>query len=176
MRKAQPVRRTSSILRNESGSVLILGLIMLAMLTVIGVSLTVISTTEVQISGNERIHKMAFYAAESGWQMVITWLDSRYPAVTDNQTTSEIYAKIHDDNSTSASFFSLTTDNSTRYSMSLRFQGAAIAPGFSTDFYRYTYRVDSHGLMTATGSGGDSRDARARVRVTAGKIYYVGGY
>lgn len=105
MAKGCSIGKAFFLLKSESGSVLILSLIMLAMLTVIGVGLTVISSTELHISGNERIHKMAFYAAESGWQMIITWLDSRYPAVTDNQTTSEIYANIHDDNSTSASFF-----------------------------------------------------------------------
>ncbi len=160
MDKLQPVSKTSSILKSESGSVLILSLIMLAMLTIIGVTLTATSTVEVQISGNERIHNMAFYAAESGWQLGVTWLDSKFPPITDNQTTSQmIHYDIYD---RSASSFlltnSLTNDNSSRYSMNIRFMGAPGIPvaGYSADsFIRYTYFIDSRGVSTATGSGGN---------------------
>jgi len=53
-------------LNNEKGSVLIIAVIFLMLLTVIGIFATTTSTIEVQISGNDKINKMVFYAADSG--------------------------------------------------------------------------------------------------------------
>ena len=53
-------------LNNEKGSVLIIAVIFLMLLTVLGAFATTTSTIEVQISGNDKISKMVFYAADSG--------------------------------------------------------------------------------------------------------------
>ena len=53
-------------LSNEDGSVLILALLILAFLSIIGVSATTTSTIEVQIAGNDRTFKRNFYKAEAG--------------------------------------------------------------------------------------------------------------
>ena len=53
-------------LKNEDGSVLVVALIMLVLLTIIGISASTTSTIEVRIAGNEKFHKMAFYAADGG--------------------------------------------------------------------------------------------------------------
>ena len=50
--------------RNEEGAVLVLCLITLVLLTLIGVSATTTSRLEVEISGNDKTYKEAFYAAE----------------------------------------------------------------------------------------------------------------
>ena len=52
--------------KNEDGTVLVVALIMLVLLTVIGISASTTSTIEIRIAGNEKFHKMAFYAADGG--------------------------------------------------------------------------------------------------------------
>lgn len=54
------------LIRNEEGTVLIVALLMLVMLTVIGMSASTISNVEIQIAGNDKFYKMAFYAADGG--------------------------------------------------------------------------------------------------------------
>jgi hypothetical protein len=54
------------IIENESGSVLIIALIMLVLLTVLGITATSTSNIELQIAGNERNYKRAFYVANAG--------------------------------------------------------------------------------------------------------------
>ena len=55
-----------SILNNEDGSVIILALLMLAILTILGVSSTNTSTTELKIVRNEQLYQIHFDQAESG--------------------------------------------------------------------------------------------------------------
>jgi hypothetical protein len=52
-------------LKNEDGSVLVVALLVLALLTVIGIAAMSTTNIEQHISANEKIHKMAFYAAEA---------------------------------------------------------------------------------------------------------------
>ena len=52
-------------LNNEDGSVLVLALVMLVLLTLIGISATTTSMIENKISGNERVYKRNLYAAEA---------------------------------------------------------------------------------------------------------------
>lgn len=54
------------LIRNEQGTVLILALLMLVMLTVIGISASTISSIELQVAGNEKFYKVAFFAADGG--------------------------------------------------------------------------------------------------------------
>ncbi len=65
-----------SILNNEKGSVIVLVLIMLALLTILGISSTNTSTTEVMISNNTQRHQLVFYAAESGRKEGAMWLQN----------------------------------------------------------------------------------------------------
>ena len=53
-------------LNNEDGSVLIVALIMLVLLTLIGISATTTSEIETKIAGNERVFKRNLYLAEAG--------------------------------------------------------------------------------------------------------------
>ncbi len=54
------------ILTNDRGSVLIIALLVLVLLTIIGISATTTTTTDIQIASNEKVHSMAFYAADAG--------------------------------------------------------------------------------------------------------------
>lgn len=51
---------------NEQGSMLIVVLMLLVVLTLIGVTATNTSRVEIQVAGNERVHRIAFHLADSG--------------------------------------------------------------------------------------------------------------
>ncbi len=58
-----------SILKNEQGFVLVMAMVALLMLVVVGISVMNTTSVEVEIAGNEKFHKMAFYNADSGVYM-----------------------------------------------------------------------------------------------------------
>lgn len=53
-------------MNNEKGMVLVLAIFMLALLSMIGLSSMMTSTTEINISANEKFSKIVYYQAESG--------------------------------------------------------------------------------------------------------------
>lgn len=61
-------------LRNQNGFAIVVAVMILAILTLIGISSTMIANTELKISTNHAIHTMTFYAAESGAPTAIPWL------------------------------------------------------------------------------------------------------
>ena len=60
------MQKINSITNNQQGSVIIMAVIILAMLSIIGIAATSTSTTEVQVSTNAMLHNIAFYTADSG--------------------------------------------------------------------------------------------------------------
>ena len=71
----------------EKGSVMIVALLILVLLTVIGISATTTSTTEVQIATNDQLNKMVFYAADAGLEVgrrVLSDLKAANPGNWDN--------------------------------------------------------------------------------------------
>jgi Tfp pilus assembly protein PilX len=60
------MRNVIHILGQENGSVMVVSMLMLVLLTIIGIAASNTSTTEVQISTNEQLSRIVFYAAESG--------------------------------------------------------------------------------------------------------------
>ena len=59
------LRRTPNLI-NQNGSVLVIGMLTLAILSLIGIAATTSSSIEAEISGNDRVHKEAFFATEVG--------------------------------------------------------------------------------------------------------------
>ncbi|MCX5904550.1 MAG: pilus assembly PilX N-terminal domain-containing protein [Proteobacteria bacterium] len=59
------MKHTISSGNNEQGFVLVLALFMLTICTMIGMAAMSTSTTELDIAGNERVHKETFYQAEA---------------------------------------------------------------------------------------------------------------
>ncbi len=57
------------IINNQKGSIINLALMMLLLLSLIAISMSKISTTDVKIAGNERLHGTAFYQADGGTQI-----------------------------------------------------------------------------------------------------------
>ena len=60
------MQKIMSIIDNRQGSTIVVALIILVLLTIIGITATNTSTTEVQISTNALLNNVAFYAADSG--------------------------------------------------------------------------------------------------------------
>jgi hypothetical protein len=155
-----------SPLTNDKGSALVVALLILVLLTLMGISATTTSTIEVQMAGNEKFHDMAFYAAESGWQTSLNWLDRQYPGITDKVGWDESATPLptfspgakYDDPDP----IELAEDNVTKYAVKIEFVGTAPVPGYGTNFRRFNYKVDSTGIGPA--------NARSEVRVVAGKI------
>lgn len=88
------MRRRAQLSRNEEGVVLVLCLITLVILTLIGVSMTTTSRLEVEISGNDKTYKEAFYAAEMSLtvgETVVRTLSTRVDL--DEGTTPGRYVK-----------------------------------------------------------------------------------
>jgi hypothetical protein len=67
------------ILKNSKGYALVIGLIMLLILTLLGISAITTTTYETSISGNERIGTEAFYASEAGIQVALHKLPDTTP-------------------------------------------------------------------------------------------------
>jgi Tfp pilus assembly protein PilX len=65
-----------SILANQKGSVIVVAMIILALLTLIGISAVTTSTTEVNIAANDQLNKMVFYTAEAGSEVGRQMLNS----------------------------------------------------------------------------------------------------
>ena len=52
-------------LKNEDGSIMVIALLIMAVLTILGISAIDTSNVEIQIAGNDRIYKDNFYKAEA---------------------------------------------------------------------------------------------------------------
>lgn len=63
--------RLSHALRSESGSAFILVLLALLILTFLGLSLTLVTETEMTLGGTERVINKTFYGAETGVQAAL---------------------------------------------------------------------------------------------------------
>lgn len=91
-------------LKNQNGAALVIGLIMLIVLTLIGLAATFTSTLEVILSGNKRGATDAFFAADSGVQVVIAnienfdipgkYINNQYNPFTDQKNPNPTNAKV----------------------------------------------------------------------------------
>ncbi len=156
---------------NDRGSALVVALLVLVLLTLMGISATTTSTIEVQMAGNEKFHDMAFYAAESGWQTSLNWLDGQYPGVTWKYMDWDggKFIEFNGDFAKDAAKVPVTLagDNHTEYYIKIESVGTRAVPGYGTNFRRFNYRVNSVGF--------GPRNARSEVSVVAGKIFNTEG-
>lgn len=70
--------KSLSILRNNNGAVLVIALLIMAVLSLIGAAATMTSSIEIQISGNQKVGKQAFYAADAGVEHITGILQSLF--------------------------------------------------------------------------------------------------
>lgn len=73
-----------AIFKKDDGSVMVAAMLILVLLTIIGISATTMSNSELNITANAQLHKMVFFTAESGWHVMANWLDDQYPLPTVN--------------------------------------------------------------------------------------------
>ena len=59
------IMKIFSPIKNEQGTVLVIAILILLLITVLGLALLGTTTAYVKIVGNEKIHKISFYAAEA---------------------------------------------------------------------------------------------------------------
>lgn len=62
-------KKYKDLINNENGSALIFAVLILAALTIIGVSSITTSTIEIKIANNDKVYKNAFYAADGGTEV-----------------------------------------------------------------------------------------------------------
>jgi len=55
-----------TLITNEDGSILVVGIVILALLTILGMAVTTTSSIELQIAGNEKSATEGFYRTEAG--------------------------------------------------------------------------------------------------------------
>ncbi|MBS3919541.1 MAG: pilus assembly PilX N-terminal domain-containing protein [Deltaproteobacteria bacterium] len=65
-----------NILKDESGAVLVIALIMMVVMTLIGIAGSFTSIFEIMISGHKRGSTNAFYSADSGVQVTVASIDN----------------------------------------------------------------------------------------------------
>lgn len=68
--------KRGSILLNESGTALLVALVMMIVLTLIGLASIMASTFDIKLSGNKKGTTDAFYAADSGIQATLSDLEN----------------------------------------------------------------------------------------------------
>jgi len=98
------IRRTHTILQDQSGVALVIALLMMIMLTLIGLGSIFSSTFEIKLSGNKRGSTDAFYAADSGVQVIMAnienfdlpgkYADNKYDPFTDTNNPNPTNATV----------------------------------------------------------------------------------
>lgn len=87
------MRNPAALIKSEEGSVMVVALIVLAMLTIIGISASNTSTTELQIVRNDLLYRINFYKAETaareGAQTVANLAKASPAEVNPGQTTQD---------------------------------------------------------------------------------------
>lgn len=184
--------KMTAILKKEQGSVIIAAILLLVLLTVVGIAAVTTSNTELYISTNRQLHKMAFFVAEGGWHVMTAWLDRQYPLPTNDlgsqwtapflnfATSLSFGARTVDDQDHTGEGVSNGEDLNTFYDwvpytindqdymfrVSSEYAGASIAPGWDpTSFLRFNYTVTSDGRISRR-----IRPAEALITVNAGKV------
>ena len=62
----------NSIINNQDGSILLIAVVILIAVTLLGIFAINTSTIEIQIAGNDKVHKQAFCNAEGGLRAIYT--------------------------------------------------------------------------------------------------------
>ena len=169
------MKRIVDSIANDRGSALVVALLVLVLLTLMGISATTTSTIEVQMAGNEKFHEMAFYAADSGWQEALNWLDRQHPGVTwkymdwDGENFFEFDGDFTDFTKDAGALVTLLAeDNHTEYYLKIESVGTTPVAGYGSDYRRLNYRVNSVGMIPG--------NARSELSVIVGKVFDMGVY
>jgi Tfp pilus assembly protein PilX len=174
------MKATIGQLGNENGSIIVVTLIMLVLLTLIGISSTNTSTTELHVAANNQSYQVEFYLADSGWHQGAMWLENRAAPPgwvntdTDDNTVKNFGAGTGSDPEI-ASLAAVTPDNSTLSQYDIPYwykvayldpslvKGGSSAPeGNEKGYERFFYQITSNANTTQ------------QIQVRASKIFKVG--
>ncbi len=94
-------RKNPTLLRSQSGAALVIAMIMMIVMTLIVMAASFTSNFEIKLAGNKRGSTDAFFAADSGVQVVIAnienfnlpgkYIGNKYDPFTETNTTSPDY-------------------------------------------------------------------------------------
>jgi Tfp pilus assembly protein PilX len=159
------MRNKMIIINNENGSAIVLALIMLAILTIIGISSSTTSTIELQIVRNERIFQRDFYIADSIWKYGAYWLEDKSTAPPFINTT--IVRNFGDGAAgvLNNTFPDGTEDGSidtTPYWYNIEYNKNEIIPGSGQDYRKFYYLVKSNA------------NKKQEIDVGVAKVYKIG--
>lgn len=154
-------------LNSQRGAALVLAVMMLAVLTLFGISATTTGMVEIDIARNEKFHDMAFYRAESGWRYAVSWIDLHPDGVV------EEYGSVAAPGSFAEAFSRAATAQpenvgGEKFAVDIAYTGGGYAALWDSDYRRFRYAVTADGF----GPGG----ARSRIEAHPGKIFHTGGY
>jgi Tfp pilus assembly protein PilX len=148
--------KTTSILKNEQGSIIIVAMLAMVFLTIIGITATNTSIFESQIVGNEHRYQIDFYAADSGWKEGAMWLEgSAGPPPEVNPGTDSIVKNFGPDNNT-------LSQSGIPYWYQVAYSGDTKVAGSGKRFREFSYRTTSNANQTQ------------EIEVIVSKIYKVG--
>jgi hypothetical protein len=98
------MEKKKSFLKDQSGAVLVIALIMMIVLTLIGLAATFSSVFEIALSGHKRGSTDAFFSADSGVQVTVAnienfdlpgkYINKKYDPFTDNNNPNPTGAKV----------------------------------------------------------------------------------
>jgi hypothetical protein len=189
-REKKQMIQIKATFNTDDGSVMVAALLILVLLTIIGISATTMSNSELNITTNMQLHKMAFFTAESGWHVMTDWLDDQYPLPTVDLGSDKSDGEDSTDNDGDGltdeldEYILFTTakagspdmlpfsdsKSDFQYGATAVYFGAGIAPGWDpTMFLRYNYQITSTASVPAR-----IEAAVSQITVTAGKIENIG--
>jgi hypothetical protein len=124
------------IISKENGNVTVIALMILVILTIIGISASRTSTTDMQIARNEIPHKQDFFISEGGQNKEAAYIGTGGHPIVDVNTPKTL---VNNNN------YVISTGKS--YDYTIGYEGHFIPPkGYSTDGYsRYDYSIDTKG-------------------------------
>jgi len=76
------------MLNNETGSLMVITVVLLMLLTIMGLAITTTTSIELQIAANDRIHKTTFYAADGATDVASELLEQNLGCMTEGGFSS----------------------------------------------------------------------------------------
>ena len=132
---------------NEDGSVLVVTLIMLCLLSLIGIAASKTSESEMIIANNQRFYKVAFYSAETARAYV-----SKTPDLYDSSHIEVDKPVYFPDQGDSSAKYTIAPNQT--FNGDVRYTGSSAAPrgsGYDTKFKAHKYEMECSGYGPSSG-------------------------
>jgi Tfp pilus assembly protein PilX len=169
----------------EQGSVLVIALMILVLLTVIGISATTTTDIETLIARNEQEYVREFYVADSAWRQGVQWLDTRAAVppmlnrnlISGNLTDDPDYLNVRNYGDGGSDVTALSTDatdgtlgsgsNALSYWYKVAYfdtnsLAGSIVPGSGKNFRKFNFRVRSNA------------NQQRQIEITVTKVFKTG--